>query len=177
MMASKARLFGDDTAFLAILASKDPREQKLPRSSSASLCPRAMAIRMRKHCTTWQPCKIFPKRGDATCPYSNRQPPPRRSKTNATADLSACNGTSAILGQHKACPDRDDSERTRSVTTPSVPLSHDAENAFLTGKKTPPFIMGKQLRWMHNTNATADVSPCNGIPRFSASTKPVPRSR
>ena len=120
---------------------------------------------MRKHCTTWQPCKIFPKRRDAPCPYSNWQPPPRRSKTNATADLSACNGTSAILGQHKACPDRDDSERTRSFTTPSVPLSHDAENTFLTGKKTPPFILGKQLTpvWMHNTKATADVSPCNGV--------------
>ena len=114
---------------------------------------------MRKHCTTWQPCKIFPKRGDAPCPYSNRQPPPRRSKTNATADLSACNGTSAILGQHKARPDRDDSERTRSVTTPSVPLSHDAEDAFITGNKTPPFI----IVWMYNTNATADVSPYNGI--------------
>ena len=118
-----------------------------------------MAIRMRKHCTTWQPCKIFPKRGDAPCPYSNRQPRPRRSKTNATADLSACNGTSAILGQHKARPDRDDSERTRSVTTPSVPLSHDAENAFITGNKTPPFI----IVWMYNTNGTADVSPYNGI--------------
>ena len=118
-----------------------------------------MAIRMRKHCTTWQPCKFLPKRGDAPCPYSNRQPPPRRSKTNATADLSACNGTSAILGQHKARPDRDDSERTRSVTTPSVPLSHDAENAFITGNKTPPFI----IVWMYNTNATADVSPYNGI--------------
>ena len=143
MMASKARLFGDDTALSAILASNDPREQKLPWPSSASLWPRGMAIRMRKHCTTWQPCKIFPKRGDAPCPYSNRQPPPRRSKTNATADLSACNGTSAILGQHKACPDRDDSERTRSVTTPSVPLSHDAENAFLTGEKTPPIHHGQ----------------------------------
>ena len=28
MMASKARLFGDDTALSAILATKDPREQK-----------------------------------------------------------------------------------------------------------------------------------------------------
>ena len=94
-------------------------------------------------CTTWQPCKIFPKRRDAPYPYSNWQPPPRRSKTNATADLSACNGTSAILGQHKACPDRDDSERTRSFTTPSVPISHDAENTFLTGKKTPPIHLGQ----------------------------------
>ena len=33
--------------------------------------------------------------------------------TNATADLSACNGTSATLGQHNACPDRDDAEQTR----------------------------------------------------------------
>ena len=40
--------------------------------------------------------------------------------TNAPADLSPCNGTSAILGQHGACADRDDNERTRPVTTPSV---------------------------------------------------------
>ena len=51
--------------------------------------------------------------------------------TNATADLSACNGTPATLGQHNDCPDRDDTERTRSVTTPSVPLSHDLR---------PPFV-------------------------------------
>ena len=51
--------------------------------------------------------------------------------TNATADLSACNGTPAILGQHNDCPDRDDTERTRPVTTPSVPLSHDLR---------PPFV-------------------------------------
>ena len=50
---------------------------------------------------------------------------------NATADLSACNGTSATLGQHNACPDRDDTERTRPVTTPSIPLSHNLR---------PPFV-------------------------------------
>ena len=50
--------------------------------------------------------------------------------TNATTDLSACYGTSATLGQHKACPDRDDSERTRPVTTPSVPPSHDLSPSF-----------------------------------------------
>ena len=122
---------------------------------------------MRKHCTTWQPCNFFPKRGDAPYPYSNRQPPPRRSKTTATADLSACNGTSAILGQHKACPDRDDSERTRSVPIPSVPLSHDGENAFLNREEDPPHSSWASSSetpvWMHNTNATADTSPCNGI--------------
>ena len=50
--------------------------------------------------------------------------------TYATADLSACNGTSARLGQHNDCPDRDDTERTRPVTTPSVPLSHDLRPPF-----------------------------------------------
>ena len=52
------------------------------------------------------------------------EPPASWHNTNATADLSACNGTPAILGQHKACSDRDDSERTRPVTPPSVPRSH-----------------------------------------------------
>ena len=51
--------------------------------------------------------------------------------TNATADLSTCDGTPTILGQHNDCPDRDDTERTRSVTTPSVPPSHDLR---------PPFV-------------------------------------
>ena len=58
------------------------------------------------------------------------EPPAQMHNTNATADLSACNGTSATLGQHNACPDRDDTERTRPVTTPSVPLSHDLRPLF-----------------------------------------------
>ena len=91
------------------------------------------------------------------------EPPALMHNTNATADLSACYGTSASLGQHKACPDRDDSERTRPVTTPSVPLSHDAENAFLNRKEDPPHSSWASSSetpvWMHNTNATADTSP------------------
>ena len=59
------------------------------------------------------------------------EPPASMHNTNATADLSAYNGTPATLGQHNDCPDRDDSERTRSVTTPSVPLSRDLR---------PPFV-------------------------------------
>ena len=51
--------------------------------------------------------------------------------TNATADLSTCDGTPAILGQHNDCPDRDDTERTRPVTTPSVPLPHDFRPSFV----------------------------------------------
>ena len=59
------------------------------------------------------------------------KPPAHKHNTNAAADLSACSGTSATLGQHNACPDRDDTERTRSVTTPSVPLSHDLRPLFV----------------------------------------------
>ena len=57
--------------------------------------------------------------------------PAQMHNTNATADLSACNGISATLDQHNACPDRDDNERTRPVTIPSIPLSHDLR---------PPFV-------------------------------------
>ena len=59
------------------------------------------------------------------------EPPAPRHNTNATADLSASYGISATLGQHKTCPDRDDSKRTRSVTTPPVPPQHDL---------SPPFV-------------------------------------
>ena len=59
------------------------------------------------------------------------EPPAPRHTTNTTADLSACNGTSATLSQHNDCPDRDDTERTRLVTTPSFPLLYDLR---------PPFV-------------------------------------
>ena len=59
------------------------------------------------------------------------EPPAPMYNTNDTADLSACNDTPATLGQHNDCPDRDDTERTRPVTTPSVPPSHDLR---------PPFV-------------------------------------
>ena len=52
--------------------------------------------------------------------YTRSETPARVPDKNAPAELSPCNGTSTILGQHEACPDRDDNERTRSVTTPSV---------------------------------------------------------
>ena len=51
--------------------------------------------------------------------------------TNATADLSPCNGIPAILDKHDACPDRDDNERTRPVTTPSVPTSQPIRQYFV----------------------------------------------
>ena len=59
------------------------------------------------------------------------EPPAPMHNINATADLSACNGTPATLGQHNDCPDHDNIERTRPVTTPSIPPSHDLR---------PPFV-------------------------------------
>ena len=55
--------------------------------------------------------------------WANRSETPARvPNTNEPADLSLYNGTSAILGQHRGCPDRDDNERTRPVTAPSVQI-------------------------------------------------------
>ena len=51
--------------------------------------------------------------------------------TNATADVSPCNDISAILSQYKTCPDRDDNERTRPVTTPSVRTSQPISPHFV----------------------------------------------
>ena len=59
------------------------------------------------------------------------EPPAPMHNTNATADLSTCNGTPATFGQHNDCQDRDDTERTRPVTTPSVPPSHDLRLPFI----------------------------------------------
>ena len=59
------------------------------------------------------------------------EPPAPKHNTNATADLSACDGTPVTLGQHSDGPGRDDTERTRPVTTPSVPLSYDLRLPFV----------------------------------------------
>ena len=68
-------------------------------------------------------------------PYSSwasrSETPARVPDTTAPAELSPCNnGTYAILGQHEAYPDRDDNERTRPVTTPSVRPSRATRKLF-----------------------------------------------
>ena len=60
------------------------------------------------------------------------EPPAPMHNANATADESTRNGTSAAFGQHNDCQDRDDTERTRPVTTPSVSPPHDLR---------PPFVL------------------------------------
>ena len=59
------------------------------------------------------------------------EPSARTHNTNVATELSTRYGNSATLGQHKACPDRDDSERTRPVTTTSVSPSHDLSPLFV----------------------------------------------
>ena len=53
-----------------------------------------------------------------------------------------CYFPSSFQKQEKQCPDRDDTERTRPVTTPSVPFSHDLR---------PPFVP------FEHANATYDA--------------------
>ena len=86
--------------------------------------------------------------------------------TNATADLSACNGTFATLGQHDTCPDRDDTERTRPVTTPSVPLSHDLrphfvplELAYATYDASLTYINDDVVLFWHPPSAFSQWTP------------------
>ena len=88
--------------------------------------------------------------------------------TNATADTSPCNGISAILGQHKACAQIAMIMNGRGLSQPRPFSSRMTQKMpFETGKKTPPHSSWASSSetpvWMHNTNATADTSPCNGI--------------
>ena len=107
--------------------------------------PQLTAVGHTQDCTATGTAAVIPPHFlDAENAFLNRKedpphsssascsvPPEHMHSTNATADLSACNGTSATLRQHNACLDRDDTERTRPVTSPSVPLSHDLR---------PPFV-------------------------------------
>ena len=59
------------------------------------------------------------------------EPPAPMHNTITTADVSTCNDTPATFGQHNDCQDRDDAERTRPITTPSIPPSHDLRHPFV----------------------------------------------
>ena len=94
------------------------------------------------------------------------EPPAEMHNTNASADLSACNGTSTTLGQHNACPDRDDTERTRPVTTPSVSLSHDLrppfvplELAYATYDASLTYISDDVVLFLHSPSAFSQWTP------------------
>ena len=84
------------------------------------------------------------------------EPPAPVHHANAAADLSACNGTPATLDRHNDCPDRDDTERTRPVTPPSVPPSHGLrppfvplEHAYATYDASLTYISDDVVRFWH----------------------------
>ena len=98
---------------------------------------RRQSFVIRKSLTTIAPAAVIPRHFmDAKDAFpGGKEDPPHSSwpsgseiavwmhNTNATGDVRPCDGISAILSQHKACPDCDDDERTRPVTNPSVRTS------------------------------------------------------
>ena len=116
-----------------------------PSLDPSQLCRRQSFVIRRSRTAIFPAAVISPHFLDAenTFPERKQDPPPHSSWAsssetpvwmhiiNATADVSPCNGISAILGQHKACPDRDDKERTRPVTAPCVRTSQPIRPRFV----------------------------------------------
>ena len=111
-----------------------PAQTGVCPQSRPTFTPQTAVVRVTQSSTAAIPVAVIPphsldaenafSEGKEDQPHSSwaRSPetPVRVQDRNASADLSPCNGISAILGQHEACPERDDSERTRPATTPSV---------------------------------------------------------
>ena len=107
--------------------------------------PQTAVVRGTQSCTATSPVAVIPPHSlDAENASSEGKEDPlhstwtRSSETsaqvhniNTAADLSPCNGTPAILDKHDACPDSDDNERTRPVTTPSVRTSQPIRQHFV----------------------------------------------
>ena len=86
--------------------------------------------------------------------------------TNATADVSTRNCTPATFGQHNDCQDRDDTERTRPATTPSVPPSHDLrptfaplEHAYATYDASLTYISDDVVLFWHPPSVFSQWTP------------------
>ena len=82
------------------------------------------------------------------------EPPAPRHNTNATADLSASYGTSATFGQHKTCPDRDDSNG-RGLSQPP-PFPSRMTSAPLSSHLNTP--MSPMTRHLHTSVMTSSFS-------------------
>ena len=116
-----------------------------PQSRTTPTPQTAAVVRVRQSCTDTAPVVVIPPHSlDAENAFSEGKEDPLHSSwarspetpahghnTNAAADLSPCNGTSAILDKHDAYPDRDENERTRPATTPSVPTSQPIRQHFV----------------------------------------------
>ena len=113
--------------------------------SRPTFTPQTTVVRVTQGRTATVPVAAIPPRsldagnafseGKEDLPHSSwassPETPARVQNKNASADLSPCNGISAILGQHEACPESDDSKRTRLATTPSVRTSQSIPRHFV----------------------------------------------
>ena len=94
------------------------------------------------------------------------EPPAPVHNANGTADVSTRNGTSAAFGQHNDCQDRDDSERTRPATTPSVPPPHELrpsfvslEHAYATYDASLTYISDEVVLFWHTPSVFSQWTP------------------
>ena len=94
------------------------------------------------------------------------EPPAPMHNTNATADVSTSNGTPVTFGQGNDCQDLDDTERTRPVTTPSVPPSHDLrppfvplEHAYATYDASLTYISDDVVLFWHPPSVFSQWTP------------------
>ena len=111
-----------------------PAQTDVCPQSRLIFTPQTTIVRVTQSSTASDPVAVIPphsldaknafSEGKEDHPHSSwaRSPetPARVQNKNASAALSPCNGISAFLGQHKACPERDDSERTQPATAPFV---------------------------------------------------------
>ena len=128
----------------SLLDSSDGHEHSTPPpcpaqtgvcpQSRPTFTPQTTVVRATQSSTATVPIAVIPphslhaenafSEGKEDPPHSSwtssPETPARVQNKNASTDMSPCNGISAILGQHEACPECDDNERTRPATTPSV---------------------------------------------------------
>ena len=89
-------------------------------------CGHSAPFSKRRECFSWGK-----KRPLYSSWASNSETPVCMHNANATVGVSPCNSISAILGQHRAYPNRDDNERTRPVPTPFVRTSQPIRPHFV----------------------------------------------
>ena len=94
------------------------------------------------------------------------EPPAPMHNANATSDVSTRNGISAAFGQRNDCQDRDDTERTRPVTAPSVPPSHylrppfvPLEHAYAAYDASLTYISDNVVLFRHTPSVFSQWTP------------------
>ena len=101
---------------------------------------------------------------------SRSETPARVHNTNCPADLSSCNGTSAILGQHK------DSERTRPTRQQFVPLpiapgAYDASLTYISDDDVLPWQPPSAFSQWTSSPFTEDLVEYSSAEQFMVASK------